>query len=97
MLLHAYRNEFGRFDWFAKVDPDTVFVAPNFRRLVLQLRFADVDHGHYVGHALRSSDGSNASLNAGCSYALSSDGLRLLGPVLAKMPPVFPAKVMVGN
>ena len=86
MLLHAYRHSLGDFDWFAKVDPDAIFVGANFRRLV-QAKMPEPDQPFYVGHLLRHRP---LPLNGGCSYAFSRGGLRLLGPALEQAPRFHP-------
>jgi len=84
MLLHEYLSTRNAktlgYDWYVKVDDDTVFIPANFKRLVSE-KFSARRVPAYLGHAVQQYPHSEADpdYNVGACYAINYATLELVG------------------
>ena len=78
----AYVRELEQWDWFVKIDTDSVFIPENFHRMLVDLKLDGRD-SLFVGHQLNHRD---VPINVGCAYAVSQGALRAVGPELIRLP-----------
>ena len=69
-------------DWYVKIDTDSIFIPENFHRMLRDLN-ADGRDPLFLGHQLNH---RRVPINVGCAYAVSAGALALVGPELLRLP-----------